>query len=137
MKFEIMFGLMGLMLFAGCIVEPDVDEKVTVTNDIPKFTSCSAIADEFENSMDYGGYWGMEEALGTPMMAMDAESGGSRQNSKSTSDYSETNVQVAGVDEADIVKTDGKYIYVVSNNQFSKYHYLLILCNSTYTPTQG
>lgn len=27
-------------------------------------------------------------------------------------DYSETNVQVQGVDEADIVKTDGKYIYI-------------------------
>ena len=31
-------------------------------------------------------------------------------------DYSETNIQVAGVDEADIVKTDGKYIYTVSKN---------------------
>lgn len=31
-------------------------------------------------------------------------------------DYSGTNIQVAGVDEADIVKTDGNYIYVVSNN---------------------
>jgi inhibitor of cysteine peptidase len=30
------------------------------------------------------------------------------------SDYSETNIQVEGVDEADIVKTDGEYIYVVS-----------------------
>jgi len=29
-------------------------------------------------------------------------------------DYSTTNIQVEGVDEADIVKTDGKYIYVVS-----------------------
>jgi len=28
--------------------------------------------------------------------------------------YSTTNIQVAGVDEADIVKTDGRYIYVVS-----------------------
>jgi inhibitor of cysteine peptidase len=28
--------------------------------------------------------------------------------------YSETNVQVAGVDEADIVKTDGRFIYVLS-----------------------
>ncbi|MFH0896527.1 MAG: beta-propeller domain-containing protein [Candidatus Bathyarchaeota archaeon] len=35
-------------------------------------------------------------------------------NSAETPDYSETNVQVAGVDEADIVKTDGKYIYLVS-----------------------
>ena len=31
-------------------------------------------------------------------------------------DYSQTNIQVAGVDESDIVKTDGKYIYSVSGN---------------------
>jgi uncharacterized secreted protein with C-terminal beta-propeller domain len=30
--------------------------------------------------------------------------------------YSTTNIQVAGVDEADTVKTDGKYIYVASND---------------------
>ena len=29
-------------------------------------------------------------------------------------DFSETNTQVEGVDEADIVKTDGKYIYILS-----------------------
>jgi inhibitor of cysteine peptidase len=33
------------------------------------------------------------------------------------SDYSPTNIQVAGVDEADIVKTDGEYIYLVSGNK--------------------
>ncbi len=32
------------------------------------------------------------------------------------SDYSTTNIQVAGVDEADIVKTDGEFIYVISGN---------------------
>lgn len=32
-------------------------------------------------------------------------------------DFSATNVQVQGVDEADIVKTDGKYIYQVSNDR--------------------
>ncbi|OGO03850.1 MAG: hypothetical protein A2Y91_00230 [Chloroflexi bacterium RBG_13_54_8] len=31
-------------------------------------------------------------------------------------DYSTTNIQVEGVDEADIVKTDGEFIYLVSNN---------------------
>ncbi len=31
-------------------------------------------------------------------------------------DYSTTNIQVAGVDEADIVKTDGEHIYQVSGN---------------------
>jgi len=32
-------------------------------------------------------------------------------------DYSPTNIQVAGVDEADIVKTDGEYIYLVSGQK--------------------
>ncbi|MGQ9545662.1 MAG: beta-propeller domain-containing protein [Dehalococcoidia bacterium] len=31
--------------------------------------------------------------------------------------YSTTNIQVAGVDEADVVKTDGEYIYLVSGNK--------------------
>jgi inhibitor of cysteine peptidase len=34
----------------------------------------------------------------------------------SSSDYSTTNTQVKGIDEADIVKTDGKYIYIAGNN---------------------
>ncbi len=42
--------------------------------------------------------------------AFDANKGGAN-------DYSETNVQVAGVDEADIIKTDGKYIYYLAGNQ--------------------
>jgi uncharacterized secreted protein with C-terminal beta-propeller domain len=32
-------------------------------------------------------------------------------------DYSRTNVQVAGVDEADLVKTDGQYIYQVNGSR--------------------
>ena len=35
------------------------------------------------------------------------------------SDYSATNVQVQGVDEADIVKTDGSYIYTLKGKQLS------------------
>lgn len=33
--------------------------------------------------------------------------------------HSETNIQVAGVDEADIVKTDGVYVYIVSSDRVS------------------
>lgn len=32
-------------------------------------------------------------------------------------DYSETNIQIQGVDEADIVKTDGEYIYLIANGK--------------------
>ena len=34
-----------------------------------------------------------------------------------STDFSTTNIQVGGVDEADIVKCDGKYLYVVSENK--------------------
>lgn len=40
----------------------------------------------------------------------------SKSEAGSTGDYSKTNIQTEGVDEADIVKTDGKYIYYVRNN---------------------
>lgn len=42
---------------------------------------------------------------------------GGTQNTDSPSSHSETNNQVAGVDEADIVKTDGQYIYLVRDNE--------------------
>jgi inhibitor of cysteine peptidase len=41
----------------------------------------------------------------------------------SAEDYSTTNIQVAGVDEADTVKTDGQYIYTISSSQYSGYYY--------------
>ena len=40
-----------------------------------------------------------------------------------TADYSTTNIQVAGIDEADTVKTDGQYIYTFSNSERSNYYY--------------
>jgi uncharacterized secreted protein with C-terminal beta-propeller domain len=48
----------------------------------------------------------------TPAPAMAAESTGSF----GANDYSTTNIQVAGVDEADTTKTDGAYIYTASND---------------------
>jgi uncharacterized secreted protein with C-terminal beta-propeller domain len=36
----------------------------------------------------------------------------------SLQDYSKTNLQVEGVDEADMVKTDGKYLYIIANGRF-------------------
>jgi inhibitor of cysteine peptidase len=39
----------------------------------------------------------------------------------STRDYSNTNIQVSGVDEADTVKTDGSYLYTIGNNSQAVY----------------
>ena len=59
----------------------------------------------------YYGSWGGFLAATPKGINMYAES----QNSEF--EYSTTNIQVAGVDEADIVKTDGEYIYLVSDNE--------------------
>lgn len=41
----------------------------------------------------------------------------------STNDYSKTNIQVEGVDEADTVKTDGSYLYVATTPQNNYLYY--------------
>lgn len=57
-----------------------------------------------------GGFYGIREELiliKSPIVAQEI----------GDYSYSKTNIQVEGVDEADIVKTDGKYIYTISGNQ--------------------
>ncbi len=57
-----------------------------------------------------------EEAPTTNELAKTAE----QESGKAESDYSKTNTRTEGVDEADIVKTDGKYIYVLKNRYDSE-----------------
>ncbi|MBQ2880845.1 MAG: beta-propeller domain-containing protein, partial [Clostridia bacterium] len=40
-------------------------------------------------------------------------------DSAESDDVSSTNVQVEGIDEGDILKTDGKYIYIIQNHVFT------------------
>jgi hypothetical protein len=56
-----------------------------------------------------------EDATGAPS-APDANAGG--QDDEVPDEYSETNTQVEGVDEADRVKNDGQHIYTLSNQDF-------------------
>jgi uncharacterized secreted protein with C-terminal beta-propeller domain len=71
----------------------------------------------------YGGY-----SSGTDVSAQGGgttatpNANGATETTKGTDEaanYSKTNTQVDGVDEADIVKTDGKNIYLLHRNQFS------------------
>lgn len=65
--------------------------------------------------MDYGTMRsGMNTTAGEPEAASQISS---QKSKESSSDFSTTNVQVQGVDEADIVKTDGEYLYQVNNDK--------------------
>jgi len=79
--------------------------------EMPKFKSCDSFIKAYkEGSKRSSGPLMMESAPGSANksapLAAEGRGGGSE-----APEHSETNIQVAGVDEADIVKNDGKYIY--------------------------
>lgn len=71
-----------------------------------------------KRELGYGGYYlggvaartTLEATAGAPSAAPSAGPDAQQK----ADDYSTTNVQIAGVDEADFVKNDGKYIYTIS-----------------------
>lgn len=130
-------SIMIIVLLVGCTTPKgpstgtyeeitfDPDLKVTTKN----FKSVEELNDFIKSNVGGGSYLGgvglaraqfveMEESVavaaettaGAPAPMVDKAGGESLE-------YSETNVQVAGVDEADIIKTDGDYIYTISNNK--------------------
>jgi len=73
---------------------------------------------ENQDSEEWSG--GIRESTGVePFQESDVTLGAtaSKSDESGAQDYSETNIQVEGVDEADIVKNDGKYIYIVSSEK--------------------
>ncbi|MCK5211448.1 beta-propeller domain-containing protein, partial [Candidatus Parcubacteria bacterium] len=115
-----------------------VMEQLQAQNNINKFASMDELSAFLENNAQSGpiGYGRGEMmmdfaegmAVDTVMKSapMVAEAGMSYSNDLGLSsqsgdgggsdDFSLTNVQVEGVDEADIIKTDGKYVYALVKN---------------------
>ena len=122
-KLMVAFGIMGGIVVAPNMIPQEV--KVNEPNlDLPTVGTYEKLkelvnkADENNNyyymdRMTFGSSMmknAMPDAVATNDMAV-AESASSKLNT----DYSKTNVQVEGVDEADIMKTDGEYIYHLVN----------------------
>ena len=131
----------AMLLLTGCVKTPSTGpvfpgkpigkpgstpEKVAVPSAaIKSFSSWDDVSDFLRASNPSAGFYGgpmmrggmMTDAL--PLGAVAKESAQAPAPSAANggaADYSTTNVQVAGVDEADIVKNDGKYVYVVGNS---------------------
>ncbi len=122
-------------------VSPELKEEIEKQSKINKFDSLEDFEAFLEESADGGLSYGYGNSFGRgrEMIEMDdsldmiADSAGlsapatkslampmeDSAQSAGSDDFSKTNVQVEGVDEADIIKTDGKYIYaVVKNNLY-------------------
>lgn len=110
-----------LAAFAGCAEKKPAYSGTVVPGEIRKTESYSEVYDII-SEMSKGGYdYGimvddalvMEDAAGSDFFAESEKEESITTNGAMTPEYSGTNVQVEGVDEGDIIKTDGKYIYIL------------------------
>ena len=87
------------------------------TYGIYNFSSYSELESYLEKAINQGNQYYFElDSTSAPRNNVGAEKGSSSNDVSQGIDYSETNIQVAGVDEPDIVKTDGSYIYTISGS---------------------
>jgi uncharacterized secreted protein with C-terminal beta-propeller domain len=110
------------------LVDAINDDEQTITRDdlqFEKFSSCDEMTDVIESFVkenikqrSYPYYYGIEEGMVDDIAMGEAADSDpapvSAQNKTVRSDsneYSETNIQKDGVDEPDILKTDGTYLY--------------------------
>ena len=124
-----MIVLLITILITSCQVktsEKTVDKKIKefeTTQELKKFSSVQEIREFLKNAqinVQYGGLF--ERGLSVETRAFAQVSVAVTPAAKSAdvsgaTDYSQTNIQVQGVDEADFVKNDNKYIYVITQNK--------------------
>jgi uncharacterized secreted protein with C-terminal beta-propeller domain len=115
-------GTLGGILFnLGGVYIPSNDLSQVFGN-MNRFTSYDELKEYLtEYSSEHSRYY-RSRGLGFPMLTFDnAMSGDGKAvqapEAGTSTDYSGTNIQVEGVEEADIVKTDGEYIYYVQGTQ--------------------
>jgi uncharacterized secreted protein with C-terminal beta-propeller domain len=125
--------LAAALLAAGCLVPQGRAGGNAAANQtaLAKFQSWGEVSDFIKSaSSGYSPYsFGLmrndvlmaTSGLGAVPKAASEDSSASQ----GFTDYSTTNIQVAGVDEADIIKNDGKYLYVASagSGYYGYYYY--------------
>ena len=79
-----------------------------------KFSSFQQLQDFVKTNMQAGYSGGF---YSQKLMAVSSPAAKAAETAGAATDYSSTNIQVEGVDEADIVKNDGRYIYNVSGGR--------------------
>ena len=105
------------------VAEAKNEEFSKVFKQAENYTDVVDTMDECEEVMrkEFDGFFSgsedsrmaVEEVAKEVAEAPAAESSEADSGGGNTSDYSKTNLQVEGVDEGDIVKTDGKYLYII------------------------
>jgi len=108
--------IMSALFFSGFVMyAPEGEAAVNDQKQLPQIRDMQHLR-QLLASCQYSGGWERNnlESVQTaePKSATDVAG-----NVSNSSEYSSTNIQVEGVDEADIVKTDGQYIYQVNQDR--------------------
>jgi len=99
---------LGILYYRN-FYRPPASEEI-----LPRFRSIEEVRDYISTHAQSGFFYGIAEyGRAAPLAATHMEKAGAGEE---TPEYSLTNVQVEGIDEADYVKTDGRYIYLIKNN---------------------
>jgi inhibitor of cysteine peptidase len=113
--------ILAAILATGCMSIPATTPPTSP--DLKKFNSTAEIEQYVKDSMaldqqtGYYGTGGISTAVNGPQRSEQTKGNIAVPSAlPGTVGYSQTNVQVAGVDEPDIVKNDGKYIYTISGS---------------------
>ncbi len=110
----------GVVIIAGILILSVLPRPAVQSqgNELKKFSSYDELQQFVKNNIQESSVY---ETLGAPVAMRETMQPESAQalstgSAEKSADYSGTNVQVAGVDEPDYVKTDGRYIYTISGN---------------------
>jgi uncharacterized secreted protein with C-terminal beta-propeller domain len=104
----ITLGLIVMSLALSLTFVPST-VNISVSSVLQKFSSYSELKTFLNNSGYSGPYYYNILRGGQPLLFTALEA--------NIVDYSKTNIQVEGVDEADIVKSDGEYLYLASGSK--------------------
>ncbi len=96
-----------------------IDEIISRVNNLPVLGDADKLKQLIGNyNNNYRKSYVTDEVMNSTAEGDTSKSLQSQKNmNKKTQDYSKTNVQVEGVDESDMVKTDGEYIYQVNKRR--------------------
>ncbi|MBD3164661.1 copper amine oxidase [Candidatus Woesearchaeota archaeon] len=127
----VVLGVLAAVVL-GCVQSPGGQSRIeppekaespseSAAQQLKKFSSADEIKEYINANSQQSSYYGSFvtrgfAVTGTADMAME-ESAVPMAKSSGAAEFSQTNVQVKGVDEADFVKNDDKYIYTLSQDK--------------------
>jgi uncharacterized secreted protein with C-terminal beta-propeller domain len=118
-------GLVAIGLLAGCAAAAGAatDAAGAPANRLRAFEGCPSFRAYVQrHALPLVGAWGIAgPAFGVPVGALPPSAARDAVAGRRSSDdvFSGTNVQEQGVDEPDVVKTDGQHLYVLSSGRLS------------------